>query len=132
MFMSEPHARKKQNKQLGNSGEEMAIQFLKQNGYHVLEKNYRTSFGEIDIIAEDRDTICFVEVKTRASVFLSSPFEAVSETKQRKLSQMAFEYLRKKNQMECRARFDAIAILFSAGENVRIELVKNAFEVIES
>ena len=74
--------------QLGRIGEEAAADFLKQHGYVIIERNFSNYLGEIDIIATDGDVLCFVEVKTRNSDRLGSPFEAVPLAKQRKIGEL--------------------------------------------
>jgi len=79
--------------QLGKSGETTAVQYLKKNGYRILEQNYRTDLGEIDIIAKDKDTLVFIEVKARTSYRFGDPKYAVTQKKQRKISMVALSYL---------------------------------------
>jgi putative endonuclease len=69
---------------LGEQGEAIAVGHLKKAGYKIIETNYRTKLGEIDIIAKDKDTIVFVEVKARSSVHFGSPKWAVTPKKQKK------------------------------------------------
>ena len=114
---------------LGRKGEDSAVLFLEQHGYRIVERNFRTRLGEIDIIARDGKTICFIEVKTRASVHLGTPFEAVTRSKQLKISQMALLYLKSKNLMRLPARFDVIAIINNDQGQSSVGIVKNAFEL---
>ena len=114
---------------LGRRGEDAAVEFLQEQGYKILEQNFKSMFGEIDIIAEDKETLCFVEVKTRASGELGSPFEAVSRMKQRKLSKVALSYLKAKDLFERSARFDVVAISKDENGETIIELLKDAFEL---
>ncbi len=123
--------RKSNAKSLGNSGEELAAQFLLKKGYRILAKNYRTSRGEIDIVAQEKSTLCFVEVKTRARLSCGSPLESVNLAKQRKLSYMAYEYLSRAHQSSHKARFDVVAITILSGQSPEIKLIRNAFEVVE-
>jgi putative endonuclease len=111
----------------GKQGEAWAVNHLKKKGYHILCVNYRTRFGEIDIIAKDKDTIVFVEVKSRSSSAFGSPKDAVTPLKQKQISKNALYYLKSTGQMNARARFDVVAINASNG-NTHIELIKNAFE----
>lgn len=113
----------------GAIGEELASKFLKKQGYKIVEKNFRTSLGEIDIIALDRGTITFVEVKTRKSTVFGSPQEAVGLKKQKKISQVASIYLNQKKLNAEKARFDIVAILLSSDQTEKIELIKDAFEL---
>lgn len=113
-------------KLLGKTGEDSAARFLTQQGYRILDRNFSISAGEIDLIALDRDTIVFVEVKTRASGAYGAPELAVSSRKQARMIKAALAYLksRKLHQMPC--RFDVVAITRTSQE--RIELIRNAFE----
>ena len=98
-------------KLLGRVGEAKAVEFLKKQGYLVLEKNYKTRLGEIDIIVKKDDTIVFVEVKTRSSDSCGSPSEAVGYEKQRKYAKVAEEYLLKHKIFDQSCRFDVIEII---------------------
>jgi putative endonuclease len=118
----------KQNLYLGKRGEEAAVGLLKDNGYKILLRNYKTKLGEIDIIAKDKDTICFVEVKTRYSERFGLPAEAVFRSKQRQISKAALVFLKEKNLLDKKARFDVISILYSE-DNPKLDLIKNAFEL---
>lgn len=114
---------------LGKSGEQMAIRFLRKKRYRVLEINYRTSRGEIDIIARIGHVLVFIEVKTRKSDFLESPLTAVTIKKQRQISMVAQEYLSSNNLFDSEARFDVIAIELKDGVPPHIEHIENAFEL---
>ena len=112
----------------GEKGESIASRHLKKNGYEILEKNYRTKLGEIDIIAKDRDTIVFVEVKSRRSRQFGNPKGAVTPKKQRKISMAALCYLKTTRRSNEKARFDVVAITTSR-DKPQIEIIKNAFEL---
>ena len=118
------------NKQqkLGENSETLAAWFLRQNGYKIIEQNYRNRMGEIDIIAQDRKTIVFVEVKSRRSVRYGSPKFAVTPKKQRTMSRVALYYLKTTKQTDAKARFDVVAIISNRDEP-QIEIVKNAFDL---
>ncbi|MEM0489110.1 MAG: YraN family protein [Candidatus Bathyarchaeia archaeon] len=115
------------NRKIGNLGEQIALQTLKDAGYKVIAQNYRTQEGEIDIIALDGDTLVFVEVKTRSNIFFGHPLEAVSPFKLKRMKKVASIFLQRygfngiKN-----VRFDVLGILLSKG-GVRIELIKGVF-----
>jgi putative endonuclease len=119
-----------QNKQqkFGELGENLAVWYLKQNGYKIIEQNYRSRMGEIDIIAKDGKTIVFVEVKSRRSIRYGSPKWAVTPKKQRKISMVALHYLKATQQTDTKARFDVVAITSNQDEP-QIEIVENAFEL---
>ncbi|MBM3251376.1 MAG: YraN family protein [Candidatus Omnitrophica bacterium] len=115
--------------ELGLAGEIQAAEFLKNNGYRILGRNFKTNLGEIDIIAKDKDCICFVEVKTRTSQDKGLPEESITKNKQHKLSQLALSYLKNKKLLDKSARFDVVSIFpDSTGEN-KIEIIKNAFSL---
>ncbi|MDO8282410.1 MAG: YraN family protein [Thermodesulfovibrionia bacterium] len=112
---------------LGEKGEGVAVTFLQKSGYKILEQNFKTFLGEIDIIAQDGETLVFIEVKTRESLLYGQPFEAVNKTKRRKIANVALLYLKKlKETPPC--RFDIVSICY---ENMKpeIELIRDAFEV---
>ncbi len=112
----------------GKESESIAVRYLKKNGYKILEQNYRNKLGEIDIIAKDKKSLVFVEVKARRFDGYGSPKWAVTPKKQRKISMVALYYLKATKQNKVKARFDVVAIS-SSQDNPRIELIKNAFEL---
>ena len=112
---------------LGKEGEDIAAAFLKKKGFRIIEKNYRTAFGEIDIIAQDRGVIVFVEVKTRSDITFGYPFEAVNPKKREKISKVALCFM-KRQKKEFPSRFDVMSITRDRGET-RIEHIQDAFEV---
>ncbi len=118
------------NKQqsFGKKSESIAAKHLKKNGYKILEQNYRTKLGEIDIIAKDKDTLVFVEVKARSSNRFGNPKWAVTPKKQIKISMVALLYIKSTKQSNVKARFDVVAIS-SAKDKPSIEIIKNAFEL---
>ena len=119
-----------QNKQqnFGKRNEDLAAWYLKENGYKIIEQNYRNRIGEIDIIAQEKKTIVFVEVKSRRSIRYGSPKWAVTPKKQRKISMVALYYLKATKQSDAKARFDVVAITSNRDEP-QIEIVKNAFDL---
>jgi len=118
----------KENLYLGKKGEDAAAVLLKENGYKILVRNYKTRLGEIDIIAIEQDTLCFIEVKTRASLSFGSPLEAVSIPKQRQISKAALMFLKEKNLLNKKARFDVVSVVYSK-DKPKLDLIKNAFEL---
>jgi putative endonuclease len=117
-----------QKQKIGEKGETIAERHLKKKGYKILERNYRTKLGEIDIIAKDKKTIVFVEVKTRRSWQFGNPKGAVTPAKQRKISMVALQYLKTIDRRNSRARFDVVAIT-ATRDTPQIEIIKNAFEL---
>ncbi len=117
-------------KQFGNQAEDLAVRFLERQGYRILQRNFRLRFGEIDIIAQDQDTLCFVEVKARTTDELGSPWESITYFKQRKLSKLALAYLRGQyKSLDVRCRFDVVAVSSHEEGRETVEVIKNAFEV---
>jgi len=108
-------------------GEEKALDFLKKKGFRVIDKNYKTKFGEIDIIAQDKKTVCFVEVKTRDIDTEIEPKESVDIRKQEKISKSALYYLKENNLLRRPARLDVISIKIKGFQIQNIELIKDAF-----
>lgn len=114
-------------KKLGRQGEDRAVAWLKKNGYRILDQNYYTRYGELDVICEKNQEIIFVEVKTRRSDRYGSPEEAVTYRKIQHMKHAALLYLNEKN-VPCRGlRFDVIAIRMSADGNEVINHIENAF-----
>ena len=107
---------------LGVEGETLAKQFLIEKGYQILETNYTTKIGEIDIIAKQKDVIVFVEVKDRQTKRFGLPREAITPYKQRKIRLVATQYLQSHKAIDKRARFDCIEVL---GDT--ITHIENAF-----
>ena len=115
--------------QLGRIGENAAVAFLERHGFNILQRNFRNKLGEIDIIARDGDTICFIEVKSRKTDAFGSPFESVTRAKQRKIIHVALSYLKSRGRCEANVRFDVISVILGDEEECpRVEIIKNAFE----
>ena len=114
---------------LGKRGESLAVDLLKAMKYRILERNYRCPLGEMDIIAQEKGSLVFVEVKTRATKDFGGPAAAVHERKQRQLSRVALMYLNRKKIRDVAARFDVVAVDLS-GSKPRIEVLQNAFDLL--
>ena len=117
-----------QKKELGKKGEDLALRYLKKNGYHVYERNYVCKMGEVDIIAKEKDTLAFIEVKTRTSTAFGPPQLAVNAAKQTQLSKVALYFLKEKGLGDIKARFDVVAIVLGP-RGPEIELIRDAFDV---
>jgi putative endonuclease len=113
-------------KHLGNTGEDLAAAALRKQGYKILERNYVTPLGEIDLIARQGKTLVIIEVKTRKSSRFGSPQEAVSPTKQAKLRRLTDYYLKEKRLAGAAVRFDVVAITL-IDASPQIEIISNAF-----
>lgn len=112
---------------LGRKGERAAFIFLQHLGYMIVARNFRTVHGEIDLVAWDRDILCFVEVKTRATTEHGRPEEAVTTFKQRQILNTALDYLRKANLHPVNLRFDIVSVQFSADGTPVCQLTRRAF-----
>jgi putative endonuclease len=112
---------------LGAEGQRAAEMFLRRRRYAILARNYRGRRGEVDLIALDRSTVVFIEVKTRTQPGFGTPLEAVDRRKQRQIQRAALQYL-SENRLHGRdARFDVVGVLWEDGR-AQCELVENAFE----
>ncbi len=110
-------------RQIGSMYEDMAADYLMQQGYHITERNYRCRTGEIDLIGIERDCLCFIEVKYRKDRKTGDPLEAVDIRKQRKIIQTAQYYLLTHPRYRgWKCRFDVVGILAD-----QIHLVRDAF-----
>ena len=110
---------------LGKKGEELALRYLKDNGYKILETNWRFKHKEVDIIAREGNEICFIEVKTRSSDKWGSPEESVTVKKRKLLINAARAYVENMDCM-CEVRFDVIAVI-TDGEQHTIKHIRQAF-----
>ncbi|MBQ5765355.1 MAG: YraN family protein [Clostridia bacterium] len=116
---------------LGRAGEALAADLLIKNGYFIAAKNYRSQLGEIDIIAENRDTVLFVEVKLRKAKAGYFPREAVTLNKRRRILHAAKNYIfRSRTQLQ--PRFDIIEIIMNERQDLKdadVNWIQNAFGV---
>ncbi len=112
---------------LGAYGEEVAAAYLHEQGYTLIERNFRCPLGEIDIIAKKSHDLIFVEVKTRRSLSFGLPQDAVGIQKQRQIIRSAQWYLKKPGVSRQHPRFDVIAILVRPGHPPEINHIQNAF-----
>ncbi len=116
--------RENSTRETGRHAENTASDFLQQQGYRILERNYSCRLGEIDLIAEERNVLVFVEIKFRQNETYGLPQEAVTYQKQKQIIRVALSYLKRKNFVRSRPdiRFDVVSI-----SPEKIELIKNAF-----
>jgi putative endonuclease len=114
-------------KRLGQRGEDAAAAFLERTGMTVVERNWRCSAGEIDIVALDGETIVLVEVKTRRSVRSGTPEEAVSPAKQRRYAKLAAAYIQSAGVSEVSLRFDVISLLVIGPDRALLRHHRAAF-----
>lgn len=114
-------------KLLGREGEDLAARFLSKQGYRILERNYSTRSGEIDLIALHDGAVVFVEVKTRSSDSFGAPELAVTPRKQQRMVKAALAYIKQRKLHQVPCRFDIVAITAVAERDV--EHIRNAFEM---
>lgn len=114
---------------LGSRGEALAWNFLRKKGYAILEKNYRTRLGEVDVIARKAESIVFVEVKTRRSDRFGTPGEAVDFRKRRKLVRVAQIYLQSRGLENRPSRFDVLSVIWDGTGEPDFDLLEDAFTV---
>ncbi len=118
---------KQLNLETGKYGESRAITYLTENSYTILEKNFKSIVGEIDVICKHKEFIVFIEVKTRTFKFQEHPAEAITPWKQRQIIKTALCYIQEKKLWNNFFRFDVISILFKNGK-LEISHIENAFE----
>lgn len=113
---------------IGKHGELIAEKILKKQGYKIIERNFNTRFGEIDIIAQDGEYTCFVEVRMRKTDCYGSPAETIDKYKREKIVRAARIYTQKYKLQDTALRFDAVAIVGDL-RKYEYEVIKNAFEL---
>ena len=112
---------------LGILGEKLARDFLEKNGYRIIETNYRCPEGEIDIIAQQQDTLVFIEVRTKKSRQFGSPEESITAVKKKRLKSVALHYGQNRSDLPPLWRIDVVAIQMEGNGRVsRIEIIENA------
>ena len=113
-------------KSLGNLGENLALKHLKKNGYKIINRNFESKYGEIDVIARDGKTLVFIEVKTRSSDKFGYPEKAITPWKIKRMAKTAQYYLTRYPREKSPFRLDAVAIsLDESGKIDRIKIIKN-------
>jgi putative endonuclease len=113
---------------LGKLGEDLACAELSRRGYELLDRRYRTRYGEIDIVARHEGVIVFVEVKARASAAFGDGAEAVTGGKQHRIGQMAVDFLSRRRLTNQPCRFDVVAVSFDHGRPC-VDVYENAFDI---
>jgi len=118
-------------RETGIMGEKIACGFLENNGYKIIETNYRCRNGEMDIVARQRDTLVFIEVRTKKSYNFGTPEESITEKKKERLRIVAEQYQLDHTGLPKDWRIDLVAIqMNSNGKVCRVELIENAIEDI--
>jgi putative endonuclease len=119
---------KKDIKQFGEEGEDLAVKYLRKRGCEILDRNFRIRSGEIDIVAKDGEDLVFVEVKTRRKGDPNFLPEAVNHTKIKKIVRTAEYYIMKRKAQNMPARFDVLFIVNNNGK-AEIDHIKSAFSL---
>lgn len=120
-FQDQPHARAR-----GKVGEDAAVRWLERQGYRIVERNVVNHAGELDIVARDGETLCFLEIKARSSGAYGPAIAAVDARKQRRISRAAALYIAVKGLHNAPCRFDVLGLDWE-GQGWRYTLVRNAF-----
>ena len=113
---------------LGASGEDVAWEHLRRAGYALVAKNFRSRFGELDLVVEKDGVVVFVEVRSKRGDRYGSAFESVDWRKQRQIGRMAAEFLARRRWTGRRTRFDVVAVEWQDAE-ARIDHLESAFEL---
>jgi putative endonuclease len=113
---------------LGKTGEDLACRELERRGYVILARRYRRRGGEFDIIARDRGTLVFVEVKARQDHAFGAAAEAIDRLKRRRMARLAVDYVMRHRLVDCPCRFDVVSIHLD-DEHPAIEVFQNAFDL---
>jgi len=117
--------------EVGKLGEKAAQKFLKKRGYRIRETNFRCRHGEIDIVAQKKDCLVFVEVRTKSNLDFGTPEESITQSKKKKLVTLALTYTSTHQDLPSLWRIDVVAIeLDEKGKTKRIELIENAIEQV--
>lgn len=116
-------------KSSGRRGEGLAQSFLKKYGYKIIEKNYKTKAGEIDIIGKDRDCTCFVEVRSSNSLNFGLPEYTIDGRKQNQIAKAALMYIKRNGLEDKDCRFDVVCIEAVDSPSPKPKLIKNAFDL---
>jgi len=119
----------RENITIGSVGEKIALEFLKKKGYAVIETNFRTPFGELDLVARHGGTMVFVEVKTRTTSSLGPPSASVTRIKQRHIIKNALFYLKRHGRVDSNWRIDVVSVKLDKSYRLEnIEIIENAVQ----
>ena len=113
----------------GKMGEDLAVSCLLKQGYKIIERNYRTKLGEIDIIADCKGCVCFVEVRAKNSLSFGAPEETIIKRKQLQIAKAALLYIKKYKLQDKNCRFDVVSIEGVDRPVPEVRLIENAFEL---
>jgi putative endonuclease len=119
----------REKRDVGMAGEEIALSYLKKLGYRIYDSNFRTPFGEIDIVAKHKGIMVFVEVKSRATSSLGPPYLSITRVKERHIIKNALFYLKRQRILNADWRVDIVSVKFRFGGGLEsVELIENAIE----
>lgn len=114
---------------IGKLGEDLACSYLRKRGYKILDRNFRTIFGEIDIVAKSKGSLTFIEVKTRATDSFGPPYLAITKLKESHIIKSALFYLNARKLREAQWRIDIVSVKLNCSHKVEyISLIENAVE----
>lgn len=113
----------------GQEGEAEAERYLRRKGYRIVARNLRSSLGELDLVADDRGVLVFVEVKSRRTAQFGGAIHAVHRQKQQKLIRLAAQFLAQRHWMDRTCRFDVVLLEATETAALQVEHIQNAFEV---
>lgn len=115
-------------KETGRAGENAAAHYLTEKGYTILERNWSTRLGELDIIASEKEQIIFVEVRTTSGVRFGFGYQSVDIRKQQKVRRLALQYIQQKRLEHLPIRFDVVSVLLDRGiSSIQIDHIEGAF-----
>ncbi len=116
------------NKKLGDLAEKLAVKFLKRRGYEILAKKYRGAGGEIDIVAREKGSLVFVEVRSKSGLDFGLPYETINYEKRKRLERVAVEFQKRFKLIDRDSRFDCVSVLFDENfKALKVDLIKDAF-----
>ena len=127
--MSDTGALRHGNKPLGDRGEQLAAEHLESAGWVVLHRNFRVGHREVDLVARRGEVVAFVEVKTRAGLGYGHPLEAITAKKRREIQQVAGVWVERHGRPGDVYRYDAVAVLFMAGQPPSLDHVEDAWRM---
>ena len=128
-MMKKPKQSQMNRQEVGKLGEKLAQKFLKKRGYHIRETNFRCQVGEIDIVAQQKDYLVFIEVRTKSNLDFGTPEESITQAKKGKLVASALTYINSHQDLPLLWRIDVVAIeIDDKGKTKRIALIENAIE----
>ncbi len=113
----------------GKLGENIALEYAQQQGYQIIQRNFRCKSGEIDLIAQDKHIVVFIEVRTKTSDAYGPAYNMVTYSKQQQVKRVALHYISERNLVNTQFRFDVIGITFEPNsDRYQLDHLQNAFQ----